>query len=86
MVSSPAASEASTSADGSAKAAAEPDPTPSPVEELTALETAAAAMQAAVHEPTPRLSAGAAGGGELADFIEASGLLAYDPAAITRIY
>ncbi|MEO1002106.1 MAG: AarF/ABC1/UbiB kinase family protein [Cyanobacteria bacterium J06638_7] len=41
-------------------------------------------MQAAVQPPA---GAGAApGGGELSDFIEASGLLAYDPAAITRIY
>ena len=31
-------------------------------------------------------AAGAAGRAELTDFIEASGLLAYDPAAITRLY
>lgn len=53
-------------------------------------------MQAAVHQPSPThpsgsagsagSAAGAADSGELTDFIEASGLLAYDPAAITRIY
>ena len=60
--------------------------------ERTALEAAAAAMEAAVHQPSPASPAGSAAGTglagrpELADFIEASGLLAYDPAAISRIY
>ncbi|TVS05819.1 MAG: AarF/ABC1/UbiB kinase family protein [Cyanobium sp. PLM2.Bin73] len=49
-------------------------------------------MEAAVHQPSPASPAGSAAGTalagrpELADFIEASGLLAYDPAAISRIY
>ncbi|MCP9886884.1 AarF/ABC1/UbiB kinase family protein [Cyanobium sp. ATX 6A2] len=83
MVSSSPASEASTSI----------KPNDTSTSERTALESAAAAMQAAVHQtspPHPSGSAGSAGGvadsGELTDFIEASGLLAYDPAAITRIY
>jgi predicted unusual protein kinase regulating ubiquinone biosynthesis (AarF/ABC1/UbiB family) len=60
--------------------------------ERTALEAAAAAMEAAVHQPSPPRAAAAAGAAgmagkpELSDFIEASGLLAYDPAAISRIY
>lgn len=60
--------------------------------ERTALEAAAAAMEATVHQPSPAPAAGSpagtalAGRPELADFIEASGLLAYDPAAISRIY
>jgi predicted unusual protein kinase regulating ubiquinone biosynthesis (AarF/ABC1/UbiB family) len=60
--------------------------------ERTALEAAAAAVEAAVHQPSPAPALGpAAGTGlagrpELADFIEASGLLTYDPAAISRIY
>ncbi|MEB3322353.1 MAG: AarF/UbiB family protein, partial [Synechococcaceae cyanobacterium] len=65
---------------------------------LTAAEAAAAAMRAAVQgepapppaeppeapppEPQPR----GQGGDELGDFIEAAGLLRYDPAAIRRIY
>ncbi|MCP9927097.1 AarF/ABC1/UbiB kinase family protein [Cyanobium sp. CH-040] len=43
-----------------------------------------AAATAAATEALPTTAAPAAG--ELADFIEASGLLHYDPAAITRIY
>ncbi len=52
--------------------------------EATALEAAAAAMRAAVQPAVP--TAAAPDAGQLADFIEASGLLHYDPAAITRIY
>jgi len=66
----------------------------------TVLETATAAMRSAVQgtaapepgetttstDPPPNASSPAAGGAELSDFIEVSGLLTYDPAAISRIY
>lgn len=67
-----------------------PDP-PGPAPEVTppptAIEQAAAAMRQAVQaDPEPGPEGLAASTGELSDFIEAAGLLTYDPATISRIY
>jgi predicted unusual protein kinase regulating ubiquinone biosynthesis (AarF/ABC1/UbiB family) len=84
MVSSSAAPETRSGAQANAGDANSSQP--------TALEEAAAAMEAAVHQPSPArpagstAAAGGAGNPELADFIEAAGLLTYDQAAISRIY
>ncbi|WP_232756280.1 ABC1 kinase family protein [Vulcanococcus limneticus] len=61
------------------------EPVASPAEPVTHTEPAAPS-QAAAAPATPAHRASAAAAAELSDFIEAAGLLSYDPAAITRIY